>query len=160
MWPRCPFEEELVSTAGSGVGIQASSVLLFCGELSHPRSHPTQGGPNPVTDECKDEKAWPLQSNMGQLQQATIAPELLRGPLKLLHLHQSSASVPPFPGSPFQESFLTNILNTKLCRVCLLAKPHWDISSHLPPCKANLTCGSTTDLSLSEIQRLDQFPKP
>ena len=89
------FEEELVSTAGSGVGIQASSVLPFrnglcCVELSHPRSHPTQGGPNPVTNECKDEKAWSLQSNMGQLQQATIAPELLRGPLKRLHLHQSS----------------------------------------------------------------------
>lgn len=143
MWPGCPSQEEPAPTAGSGVGVQASSILPFrnglcCGELSHRRSHLYPGYPNPVTDECKDEKTWPLPSNTGQLQQATTAPELFRGPLKLLCLHQSPTSVPCFPGYPSQESFPANILDSKLCRVCLLTKPH-QVTSHLPLRKANLT---------------------
>lgn len=158
MWPGCPSEEETAPMAGSGVGIRASSVLHFrnglcCGEPSHPRSHLYPEGPNPVIDECKDEKAWPLPSNMRLLQ-----PPLFRSPLKLLCLHQSPTSAPRIPGYPSQESFPANILDSKLCR-----SVSWqNLTRTLLTClfvKQTSHSSSTTTLSLSEIQRPHQFPK-
>lgn len=116
MWPRCSFEEELVLTAAMELVFRLhlsapsgmASVVDSCLTQGHT---PTQGGPNPVADEFKDEKP-----SMGQPRQASVAPELLTSWLRLLHLHQSpavrSASAPPFPEHLSPEPSLANIPTT------------------------------------------------